>query len=51
MVSTRSLTAYDQAFLRAAIVTPVEKPYFPYVFELPLSGDKSPKLSGEEDDY
>ena len=42
---------YDLAFLRAAIVTPVEKPYFPTVFDLPLSGDKPPKLSGEDDDY
>ncbi len=42
---------HDQAVLRAAIVTPVEKPYFPYVFELPLSGGKPPKLSGEDDDY
>lgn len=42
---------YDQALLRAAVVTPTEKPYFPYVFELPPSGGKPPRYSGEDDDY
>lgn len=42
---------YDKAILRASIVVPVEKPNFPYVFELPPSGGKPPRLSGEDDDY
>ena len=42
---------YDGALLRAAIIRPAAPPAFPYVFELPPSGGKPPRLSGEEDDY
>lgn len=42
---------HDKALLRASIVKAIEKPYFPFVFELPPSGGKAPRLSGEDDDY
>jgi len=42
---------FDGALLRAAIIRPIAPPAFPYVFELPPSGGKPPRLSGEEDDY
>jgi hypothetical protein len=42
---------YDGALLRATMVRPIAPPAFPYVFELPPSGGKPPRLSGEEDDY
>ncbi len=42
---------FDGALFRAAIIRPIAPPAFPYVFELPPSGGKPPRLSGEEDDY
>lgn len=42
---------YNRALVRAEFISAIEKPYFPYVFELPPSGGKAPRLSGEDDDY
>jgi hypothetical protein len=42
---------YAAALLRASSVTPREPLRFPYVFELPPTGGKPPRLSGGEDDY
>lgn len=42
---------YDQAFLVAEAVEPMERPRFPYVFELPPSGKRPQRLTGGDDDY
>jgi hypothetical protein len=42
---------YDKAFLVAEAVEKMERPRFPYVFELPQSGKGPLRLTGGEDDY
>jgi len=42
---------YDKALLVAGTVERIERPRFPYVFELPPSGKSPPRLTGGDDDY
>jgi hypothetical protein len=42
---------YDKALLVAEAIEPMERPRFPYVFELPPSGKSPPRLTGGDDDY
>lgn len=42
---------YGQALLVAEAVEPMERPAFPYVFELPPSGRRPSRLTGGGDDY
>lgn len=42
---------YDKAFLVAEAIEKIGRPRFPYVFELPPSAKRPPRLTGGEDDY
>jgi hypothetical protein len=42
---------YDRAHLVAESVEPIDRPGFPYVFELPASGRQPLRLTGGDDDY
>jgi uncharacterized membrane protein YcgQ (UPF0703/DUF1980 family) len=42
---------YDKAFLVAEAIEKMERPRFPYVFELPPSARRAQRLTGGEDDY
>lgn len=41
----------DRAFLTAEAIQKMERPRFPYVFELPSSGKEPLRLTGGDDDY
>jgi hypothetical protein len=41
----------DKAFLAVEAIEKMERPRFPYVFELPSSGKGPPRLTGGDDDY
>jgi hypothetical protein len=41
----------DKAFLAVEAIEKMERPRFPYVFELPLSGKGPLRLTGGDDDY
>jgi hypothetical protein len=41
----------DGDFLTAEAIEKIERPRFPYVFELPSSGKAPPRLTGGDDDY
>lgn len=41
----------DRVFLTAEGIEKMERPRFPYVFELPSSGKGPPRLTGGDDDY
>jgi hypothetical protein len=41
----------DKAFLAVEAIEKMERPHFPYVFELPSSGKGPARLTGGDDDY
>jgi hypothetical protein len=44
-------TVYNQAVFLAESIKPIEPPRFPYVFELPASGNRPLQLTGGDEDY
>lgn len=42
---------YEKAVVVAEIIEKIERPRFPYVFELPPAGNGTIRLTGEDDDY